>query len=359
METTSIPKFLGTFNAPETAPVTTPAVPAPPAQAAAPEATSVPVVALPAVMSLADELAKARAIQAQVAAAEAAKVVAPPPAPPEDEELKASVKRLERKLDDERRARVAAEEHALLVQAVAQANAGGLDPAFNVYITGKTVAELQASINVAFQEQKSAQDRWQAAQAAQAANAPKVEEKPATPQFTTPTAPVGVVTTVAPPAAQLIGVPSTIEASTAQQQPEGLTEEQRAYLRSPEAKRNGLYAQYRHLLMESIGAVSGASRMPGFNPVNHPNPNVQQGRQLAPTASYGGVQIPQFQRTNMMGPPAAYAGAPGQQNFGGNPPQPATIEAGVPMDAGAAIAAAKTAIDRARSRTRPGVSHHG
>ncbi len=378
--------FLGIFNQPApdagAPPGQPPAVQTAPA-GTTPQQPSVPVSALPAIIDAAadaerkarEELTRAQQVQAQVRAAQAPP---PPPAAPQQEvpakdateELLREMKSMKRELADERRRAAAAELETYRQHAIGAGRAQGLDPAFDVYVGGKTPQDIDASLGVAFAEQNLAHQRFLSQLVQKHGAAPQVqqEQAPPPPPAGTQQVPTGYAGQPAPGQAPAgdVNAPSVIQAANPPQA-QGLSKEQIQYLTSPAAIRNGDYAKYRSQVMSSLNG-GGSQTLPqnwSFSNQQQPQsvPTAPGPQQAAvQQANFAGVQVPQVRPMGpLMGPPGSYNGAPGQQNPTGRAVQPAEVDAGAQIDMAAAAKAATAAIERQRSSGayRSSPSYHG
>jgi hypothetical protein len=389
--------FLRTFD-PGQQPAGTPATGVAPA--------SPPVVTPPAgptaeQMAM-DNLRQAQAEQARVAAAavaahaalsaqQQAQHQAPPPAPASAQpnameqqmvEMIANQKRLERKLDEERRARERAELESYRQHAIGQVRANGGE-LLDGYVVGSTPEEIAASINVATREYELIAARVLAKHGQQA---------PQTQQGAPNTgAPVGVVQQPSM-ATAANGQPAQINAPTMtngsappNNEPTGYTPEQIRYLTSSKAMETGEYAQHRHAIMQQL---RGAAPSPAGAVGSQANWSLSQPYQFAPPMPQGtvgpsqgamppmpqpvarnmhaGISYPNVQpQRGILGPSGTYAAPPMSHQFAPQPSQlqqetgPGQYQAipGATFNADAARAAAQQSVQPQRAAYGAGSIH--
>ena len=351
-----------------------PAAPAP--QTAQP---SIPVAALPAVISAVSaeqaaqaELAAARALQAQVKAAQQPAPQAAPQEPESKDEVLKQLRSIQRQLKESQQREEMARLEAYRQYVITQGRAAGLDPAFDGYVQGASQADIDASLRVALAEQQLAQQRWAAAyQASLAAQQAQVTQQAAPQQIPqpvqAPAAPTGYVTQPAPVQAPVINAPSMVQAP-APVQAQGLTQDDINYMTSSAAIRNGTYAANRQLIMSALSNGGRVAPSPGWTfqpPTQYGGvPQAPQAQPAVQHVPYAGVQMPTVRPQGpLLGPPASYNGAPGMANPTGAPvraPQPVDLQTaegapnGAYFDANAARAAAASAVAAQRPQYTTG-----
>lgn len=363
-------KFLGTFD-PEAAVVETPPpagtqlLAAPPAVAPAPEVTTIPVQALPAIIDLVSRQEEARNRLVQVRAAE------PPPAPEPDPAEQTAAKELatlKKQLAKQNEMLVQMQLETYRANAISAARASGRD-LIETLVGGRNAQEIDASVALAAAEYELLRGQIQTKLLADMAAAapppaPVVEAPPAAPQ-----APVGVTHAAAPVQQQPQGfsVPSYVAAPGI---PDGqdhvITQDNLNYLTSSAAVQNGDYAKNRHLLHAALRGQSSPGKGWSFQQQNlaPPSPIGQQRGETAMTQNvYAGVQMPQV-RAQATAQPRGVAAIPVNPNARAlQPVDIQTSDQGQPatqgyVDAASARAAAAQAISQSRNKTPNPSSHH-